>query len=580
MHSSLLTKSLSDFLSQSSKEGSADIFQITLPPERKFGDICINIFPAVKATKTPPPQLAEELLNFMKSEDYITDGNIQGGFVNLFVTDKFYMEELSTWSLPSFEKKNQTIIVDYNQPNIGKPLHIGHLCTPLFGQATINLLRTMWFEVIGDMHQGDWGGIFGKLITGWKYFGDEDAFEKDPVNHLLQIYIAITAKIEKEENVDQECRDAFKLLSEGDEDSVKLWQRFTDKSLAGVRNVMSEFGVHPDMWIGESFYEWLPLPKLGNWPDLTPDNTMSSVVDELIESWIATKNEDQSVGVVFEKETKIPSCILQKKDGTHGYLASDLAAVKYRMKNWNPARILYFVDNRQALHFRQVFATAKAAWFNVEHGTLNIELTHAANGFVALPDGAMSTRHGRVIFLHDLIDESFDRVKKILLEREHTLADDDIKSVALGAIIYSFLCQDRERDWIFEWDKVLAFEGSSGPYLQYTYVRWKKVLSDVPEHWTLNIEHWTLTVFDRDLIMDILSFNEVLIATWTSYKFHLIVAHITTMARHLNALYVNTPKMKDTPEAERATRAHVVDTCLEIIEYTTKILGIPLPSEM
>jgi arginyl-tRNA synthetase len=576
MHSSLLTKSLSDFLSQSSKEGSADIFQITLPPERKFGDICINIFPAVKATKTPPPQLAEELLNFMKSENYVTDGNIQGGFVNLFVTNKFYMEELSTWSLPSFEKKNETIIVDYNQPNIGKPLHIGHLCTPLFGQATINLLRTMWFEVIGDMHQGDWGGIFGKLITGWKYFGDEDAFEKDPVNHLLQIYIAITAKIEKEENVDQECRDAFKLLSEGDEDSVKLWQRFTDKSLAGVRNVMSEFGVHPDMWIGESFYEWLPLPKLGNWPDLTPDNTMSSVVDELIEKWIATKNDDQSVGVVFEKETKIPSCILQKKDGTHGYLASDLAAVKYRIKNWNPARILYFVDNRQALHFRQVFATAKKAWKE----TSSTELTHAANGFVALPDGAMSTRHGRVIFLHDLIDESFDRVKKILLEREHTLADDDIKSVALGAIIYSFLCQDRERDWIFEWDKVLAFEGSSGPYLQYTYVRWKKVLSDVPERWTLNIEHWTLTVFDRDLIMDILSFNEVLIATWTSYKFHLIVAHITTMARHLNALYVNTPKMKDTPEAERATRAHIVHACLEIIEYTTKILGIPLPSEM
>ncbi len=133
------------------------------------------------------------------------------------------------------------------------------------------------------MHQGDWGGIFGKLITGWKYFGDENAFEKDAVNHLLKIYIAITEKLEKDPEIEQECRNAFKLLSEGDEDSMKLWRRFTDKSLAGVQKVMSEFGVHPNVWIGESFYEGLPLPKLGNWPDLTPDNTMSAVVDEMVE---------------------------------------------------------------------------------------------------------------------------------------------------------------------------------------------------------------------------------------------------------------------------------------------------------
>ena len=140
----------------------------------------------------------------------------------------------------------------------------------------------MGYDVTADMHQGDWGGIFGKLITGWKYFGDEEAFQKDPVHHLLEIYVAITEKIGKEPEREQECRDAFKLLSEDDETSVKLWQQFTDKSLAGVRAVMSEFGVHPDIWIGESFYEGLPLPKLGNWPDLTPDNTMSAVVDELV----------------------------------------------------------------------------------------------------------------------------------------------------------------------------------------------------------------------------------------------------------------------------------------------------------
>lgn len=578
MQSSILREALTKYLETTQKDCSADVFQFTVPPERKFGDICINIFPAVKATKTPPPILAQEVLDFMKNEDFVTDGNIQGGFVNLFLTDSFYVEELSDWKLPTYEKKNEKIIIDYMGANIGKPLHIGHLCTPLFWQVTINLLRTMGYDVTADMHQGDWGGIFGKLITGWKYFGDEESFKKDAVHHLLEIYVAITEKIEKEESVDQECRDAFKLLSEGDEESVKLWQQFTEKSLAGVRAVMSEFGVHPDIWIGESFYEWLPLPKLGNWPDLTPDTTMSAVVNELIERWIATKNEDDSVGVVFEKESKLPSCILQKRDGTHGYLASDLAAIKYRLKNWSPSRIVYFVDNRQALHFRQLFSTAESAWWEDK----STELTHAANGFVSLPDWAMSTRHGRVIFLKDLIGESFDRVKKILIERERNISDEDTKSVALGAIVYSFLSQDRERDWVFEWDKVLAFEGNSGPYLQYTYVRWKKILTEIETSHQEKSEtnENILTVYDREIVMDILGFNELLDNCGETYKFHLLVAHLAAMARHLNALYVNTPKFKDTPENERRMRTKIISTALEIIESTCKILGMPLPQEM
>ncbi len=281
------------------------------------------------------------------------------------------------------------------------------------------------------------------------------------------------------------------------------------------------------------------------------------------------------MGVIFPKETKLPSCILQKRDGTHGYLASDLAAIKYRIKNWSPSRIIYFVDNRQALHFRQLFATAKKAWLSEK----NTELTHAGNGFVSLPDGAMSTRHGRVIFLKDLIGESFDRVKKILLERERKLSDDDTKAVALGAIVYSFLSQDRERDWVFEWDKVLAFEGNSGPYLQYTYVRWKKILDEISEIGKIEASS-SLTPFDRDLVMDILGWNEVFENCGTSYKFHLLLAHIAIMTRHMNALYVNTPKLKETPGHERAARIHIVHTCLEIIRYTGKIIGMPLPDEM
>ncbi len=192
----------------------------------------------------------------------------------------------------------------------------------------------------------------------------------------------------------------------------------------------------------------------------------------------------------------------------------------------------------------------------------------------------MSTRHGRVIFLKDLIGESFERVKKILIERERNISDDDTKSVALGAIIYSFLSQDRERDWIFEWDKVLAFEGNSGPYLQYTYVRWKKILNEIGKISGAETTESTLTTFDRDLILDILGFNDILKNCEKSYKFHLLIAHLATMSRHLNALYANTEKLVDTKKEERLARIMIVRTCLNIIESTTKIIGMPLPSEM
>lgn len=585
MFSSLLTKSLTTFLAQSNKDCTSDECIFTIPPDKKFGDICINIFPAVKATKTPPQILAKEVLDFMTQESYVTRGEIQGGFVNLFVTDDFYFLECKNWTLPAFEKKDETVVIDYMGANIGKPLHIGHLCTPLFGQASINLLRYMGYDVIADMHQGDWGGLFGKLIIGWKYYWNEEAFTSNPVKHLFEIYVLLTEKIEKEGlSIEQECRDAFKLLSEWDPIMVQLWEKFTDKSLIEVRNVMNEFGAKPDIWIGESFYEWLPLPKLGNWTELTPDNTMTAVVKDLITQWIATKNEDKSVGVVFSKESKLPSCILQKKDGTHGYLASDLASIRYRIKNWQPSQILYFVDNRQSLHFRQLFATAQASWSKSKIELPTTKLTHAANGFVSLPEGAMSTRHGRVIFLRDLIAESFDRVKNILSERNKSLSEKDIKAIALGSIVYSFMSQDRERDWVFEWDNVLTFEGNSGPYLQYTYVRWKKILLENNYMWALNIKPWTLnvvlTTFDRDLILDIMSFNDTLSECGKTYKFHLLVAHIALMARHLNALYVNTPKIKDTEENEQIQRLQIVSTCLSIIEFTTKIVGIPLPEEM
>lgn len=253
---------------------------------------------------------------------------------------------------------------------------------------------------------------------------------------------------------------------------MTLWKRFTQESLSTVNRVLEPFLIFPDWKVGESFYEGLPLPKLGDWPDLqVPEQTMHFIVDELVNAGIATKNEDGSVGMVFPKETKIPSCILQKRDGTHGYLASDLSAIKYRMHNWDPKQVLYFVDNRQALHFRQLFWIAKQAW-NIDDSILS----HEQNGFVSLPDGAMSTRSGRIIRLEELTQQAHEKTKNILMQRGRTLDQEDISAISIGAIKYTFLMQDRERDWVFDWDRALTFEGNSGPYVQYAIVRTKRLL--------------------------------------------------------------------------------------------------------
>lgn len=170
MHITRITNTLELFLSEKYPACSLDVFSITVPPDKKMGDICLNIFGAVKQLKTSPQTLGTSLAEYFKQQDFVLDVQVLGGFINLFLTDEIYIEEISNWKLPVWEKRNETVIVDYMGANIGKPLHIGHLCTPLFGQATINLLRLLGYTVIADMHQGDWGGIFGKLITGWKYF--------------------------------------------------------------------------------------------------------------------------------------------------------------------------------------------------------------------------------------------------------------------------------------------------------------------------------------------------------------------------------------------------------------------------
>lgn len=550
-------------------------------PKEEFWEYCITVFPFLKTLGKPVGEVTEAIANALREDTaHIAAVNIIGGYVNITFTDIVWKEIFDEIVTPKlYPLKNETIVVDYIGMNVWKPPHIGHICTPLLGQAIINMLRYTGYTVIGDSHLGDWGSLFGKLIVGYEKYGNKELLERDAITHLLDVYVAINADIEKDSSIEDQTRLAFKKLSEGDSYYTNLWSEFTKATIKTNTEILNRMHIHQDYDIGESFYEGISLPKLGSYPDLKYD--MNSVVEELLEKGIATKNEDWSVGVVFPEESKLPSTILQKKDWTNLYLTSDLAAIKYRLNNgWNPSKILYFVDVRQSLHFRQVFYIAKAAWWNIN----TTEYFHAANGAIVLPEGAMSTRKGNIIRLDTLVEEGFNRVKKILEEKwrigDRALSNDDMEEIAIAAIKYSYLSQDRERDVVFTWDKALSFEGNSGPYIQYAYVRAKKILE-----WQATSTHISENICfsenDKRLIKMLEMFDKKILQSLEKYKPHILAGYIYELAVAFNNFYVRTPKILEENDTDlKNFRLLLVASTKDILQKWFELLWIQMPEEM
>ena len=605
--------------------------EISPAPKKELGEYCIGVFQLTKIVGKVPNMIAEELAQELaKHTETFVSTNFIGGYVNFFLTDTVWWEIFSwIWKNATEKAENKTIVVDYIGANAGKPLHIWHLCTPSVGQTICNIYKHLGYNAIGDSHFGDWGGIFGKLIWEWKneeieiicnslnlsirnaelyssqlnheitreellfkcldFFGIEILLSLYQLFHETDSWVLMvwdqndpTSIINHKIAIKEEwAREEFKKLSLWDNENVALWKRFTSISISEIEIKLDELNVHATYNIGESFYEWLGLrPNNEDYPDLK--YTMKDIVQELITKWIATQNEDGSVGVVFPEETKMPSCVLQKKDGTGLYLTSDLAAIKYRLTNgWNPSKIIYCVDVRQQLHLKQAFWIAKAAW--PELGVENIEFFHAFNGFIKLKDGAMSTRHGTVIFLEDLIKEGFTRTKNILTEKWRSLSDDNIQAITIGAIKYSYLAQDREKDVVFDWDKALNFEWNSGPYIQYAHVRAKKILPDDFKETKEQIDFTEseLSTYDKSLIQSLIRMDDIIQETANKYKPHILAGYSYELAVNFNSFYVHTPKiLEEKNESLRLLRLSLCSQFVQQIKLCFELLGISMPTEM
>ena len=556
------------------------------PPKKEMWDLAFGCFVLSRDLKKSPNDIALELAEKISTDSEkiseIQEVWAAGPYLNITLGAGSYNEafiEMLEWNMYKniLGNKDTSIYIDYIGANVWKPLHIGHMCTPSHGQVFANLFQKLGYNVISDSHIGDWGIIFWKLIVAYQKYGDKQKLEENAVEHLFELYVKISSDSETDESLEQEFRDTFKKLSSGDTEMKTIWAEFTKHSIEAMNTQLSRIFVKPDYNIGESFYEGLGLAKMEDYPDLK--YSMKEIVEELIEKKIATKNDDGSVGVVFPDDMKIPSCILQKRDGTHGYLASDLASVKYRMDNWSPEKIIYFVDVRQQLHLRQTFIIAQMAdWL-----TENTEITHAHNGFISLKDGAMSTRKGKIIKLEALLDEAEKRAADIIKEKRDDITGEKgeklSKIIGIGAIKYGYLKKSRETDVVFDWDEFMSFEWNSGPYIQYAYVRAQKILEKAQTDISYSELDFT-TSEEKELVKHILWFEKVISEISQTYYAHTLCQYVYDLTKKFSALYNNVQILWEENEVYKNSRLALLQWFSKVLEESFEILGIPLPEEM
>ncbi|MGL4945718.1 MAG: arginine--tRNA ligase, partial [Fusobacteriaceae bacterium] len=433
--------------------------EITAATNEKFGDFQSNFaMMNSKIIGKNPRIIAEEVVGAIKANDVIEKLEIAGpGFINIFLKDSFLGKYITTVVEEgadfSFLNRKGDVIIDYSSPNIAKRMHIGHLRSTIIGDSVKRIYNYLGYKTTSDNHIGDWGTQFGKLIIGYRNWLNQEAYKENAIEELERVYVEFTRASEENPELEDQAREELKKLQIGDPENTRLWEEFIQVSLNEYNKLYSRMDIKFDTYHGESFYK----------------DMMAGVVKELIEKGIAVEDDGAKV-VFFDEKDKLHPCIVQKRDGAYLYSTSDIATIKYRRENYDLNKIIYLTDERQQDHFRQFFKiTENLGW--------DVEKHHVWFGIMRFADGVFSTRKGNVIRLEQLLDEGKRRALEVVENKNPELSAEEKDNIAeivgMGAIKYADLSQNRQSAIIFEWDKVLSFEGNTAPYLQYSYARIK-----------------------------------------------------------------------------------------------------------
>lgn len=540
--------------------------QVSATSDPARGDYAASgVMAAAKARKMNPRQLAQDVLAHLKPGDVPATWEIAGpGFIN-FRLDNHWLEK--TILEAALDQRlgveaaahPETIVVDYSAPNIAKPMHVGHIRSTIIGAALARVLRFLGHQVITDNHIGDWGTQFGMLIVGYRTLLDRAAFERDPLAEMERIYKAIQAQTKTDPAIAARAREELAKLQKGDADNTALWHEFMAVSRRTFERVYARLNVSFDYWLGESFYN----PQL------------AGVVQELQEKGLAKLSEG-AICVFYDDVPELANTpfLIQKQDGAFLYATTDLATLKYRAETFHADRVIYVVDNRQQLHFKQLFAAARR-W------GLKMSMEHVGFGTILGDDGKpIKTREGEPIKLEALLDEAEERAQAIARSKNPDLSEADLARIAhvvgMGAVKYADLMQNRTTDYRFSWDKMLALDGNTGPYLQYVYTRIRSIFRRG------ELESWEPAgdmkvdlrePMELELAKQMIRLGDTLLGVERTLRPHLLASYLYELATKFNIFYQSLPVLKADDEI-RPTRLLLCYLTARYIKAGLDLLGI------
>ena len=542
---------------------------IEIPKDTSNGDYAFPCFRLAKDLKKAPQAIADELKDKLElDEKIIKRVEVVGGYLNFFVNNASFAKEVLKGFDQRKEKygssefgKGKNIVIDYSSPNIAKPLHIGHLRSTVIGGALYNIYKFLGYNVIGVNHLGDFGTQFGKLIEGYKRWKDEYNLDEDPMNELTKIYIRINKLCEEDETVLEECRNNFKKLEDGDKYCTQICDKFREMSIKDCKRIYAMLGSKFDSWNGEAFY----LDK------------MHEVVEKLEEKGKLVESEGARI---VELGNDMAPCIIGKTNGSTTYATRDLAAILYRARTYDFDKALYVTSYEQILHFKQIFKVAELLDLDEKYIK---GLEHVPFGMVRLKEGKMSTREGNFIKLEDLLNEAIDRAKKVIEEKNPDLEnkDDTAKKVGIGAVIFNDLSNSRIKDEIFDWDTMLNFQGETGPYIQYIYVRTKSVLGKTNYIPSINDVDFNILTDEQSLntIKMIYSFEDILKQVIDKNEPSILSRYLIDLAQSFSSFYTANKIINDEKNLQDA-RLYLTYAVGEILKTGAGLLGIQMPDQM
>lgn len=533
----------------------------------KFGDYQTNFaMVSAKDFAQAPRQTAQQIIDNFPQNNLVKKLEIAGpGFINIYLSES-YLEDLviklgeEDFDFSWLDRAGQ-VVIDYSSPNIAKRMHIGHLRSTVIGDSLKRIYRYLGYQVVADNHIGDWGTQFGKLIVGYRNWLQQAAYKANPIDELERIYVKFSIESEQDESLQAAARRELKKLHEGDAENLRLWREFIDVSLNEYNKIYQRLNISFDEYRGESFY-----------------HEMMPGIIELLKNKNLAKSSQDALVVFFDEAENLHPCLVQKKDGAYLYATSDLACLKHKRDHYDLNKAIYVTDERQQTHFRQIFKIAEMLdW--------QIKTEHVWFGIMRFQDGIFSSRKGNVIRLQELLDEAVKRVRAVIEEKNPGLPTAEKELVAekigVGAIKYADLSKNPQSMVIFDWDKMLSFEGNTAPYLQYTHARIKSVFRKAAQQ-QIQLDPKKLHLadeLDHALALKLSQFPDAVLKAAENCKPNIIADYLFDLGQKFNSYYNQKPFLKAEKQAQNS-RLLLADKTAEILAQGLDLLGIEAVDRM